>query len=227
MRRAGGAVVGVRGAPQRRVAQRPRRDVQGVGRRPGGIGRRGRITVGAAADVLRRGGGLAGRVLVDRVAFRGSEPERSRSAPRNCSVPGPSGPAAGAASARPRAARRRTRPAAPSGPVWPGSVTAYPVTCPGSVSLNRSRTSTPASRSRAKNPASSGACSAAPVTMFRSTARAAAADSPARSRAVPGWRWPSGRAASAGSGQRRASRRRTRSPRRPWPCAAAGRPRTR
>src|SRR5439155_888459 len=37
-----------------------------------------RITVGAAADVLRRRSGLAGRVGVDGVAFRGGEPERSR-----------------------------------------------------------------------------------------------------------------------------------------------------
>ena len=59
-----------------RVAQRPRRDVQRVRRRPGRVGRRGRIAPGAAPDVLRGRSGLAGRVLVDRVPFRCSEPER-------------------------------------------------------------------------------------------------------------------------------------------------------
>lgn len=52
------------------------------------------------------------------------------------------------------AGHHRTTAAPSAGLVWPGSVTAYPVTWPGSVSLNRTRTSTPASRSRAKNPGS-------------------------------------------------------------------------
>src|SRR5207247_2898413 len=75
---AGSAVVGVGGAPQLPAAQRPRRDMKGVGRGPGGVGRSGRITVGAAADVLRRCSGLAGRVGVDGIAFRDGEPERPR-----------------------------------------------------------------------------------------------------------------------------------------------------
>ena len=75
---AGGTVVGVGGAPQLPAAQRPRRDMKRVSRRPGGVGRRDRITVGAAANVLRRRSGLAGRVGVDGVAFRGGKPERSR-----------------------------------------------------------------------------------------------------------------------------------------------------
>ena len=78
----------------------------------------------------------------------------------------------------------------PSGPVCPGNVTAYPVTWPGLISLKRSRTSTPASRSSAKNPASSWACSAAAVTLFRRTARAITPCSgcPRRSSAGPAQR---------------------------------------
>ena len=44
---------------------------------------------------------------------------------------------------------------APSVPVWPRRLTAYPVTSPGLIWLNRSRTSTPEARSRAKHSASS------------------------------------------------------------------------
>ncbi len=55
--------------------------------------------------------------------------------------------------------------------VWPLSVTAYPVTWPGSFSLNRSRTSTPDRRNRAKNSASPPACCAASTIRARSTAR--------------------------------------------------------
>ena len=62
---AGGAVVAVRGAAQLRVAQRPRRDVQGVGRRPGRIGGRGRIAAvrraGCAPRRYRPGGPRARR----------------------------------------------------------------------------------------------------------------------------------------------------------------------
>ena len=92
---AGGAVVGVGRAPQVRVAQRPRRAVQCVGGRPGGIGRAGRIGHGAAADVFRGGPGLAGRVPVDLVPFRGGEPRRSGTF-RRLPVAGSSDPAAGA-----------------------------------------------------------------------------------------------------------------------------------
>ena len=73
---AGGPVVGVGRAPQDRAAQRPRRGMQRVSRRPRGVGRCGRVAVGAMADVLRGPCGLAGGVLVDRVPFRDSEPER-------------------------------------------------------------------------------------------------------------------------------------------------------
>ena len=74
---AGGAVVGVGGTSQVRVAQRPRRDVQRVGGRPRGVRRGARIGHGAVADVFGGGPGLAGRVPVDLVPFRGGEPWRS------------------------------------------------------------------------------------------------------------------------------------------------------
>jgi hypothetical protein len=154
---AGRTVVGIGRAAQVRVAQRPRRDVQRVGRRPRRIRRRSRISYGAMADMFRGCPGLARRVPVDLVPFR----RRNRGAPERSALP------PGARYQRPRS-RGRVSPAAsrpppyqagvPSGPVWPGSVTEYPVTCPGSISLNRTRTSTPASPKRAKNPVSSFAC---------------------------------------------------------------------
>jgi hypothetical protein len=73
---AGGTVIAVRGPAQRRVLQGPCCDVQGVGRRPGGVVGPDRIAVGAPADVVGRCGGLAGRVAVDRVPFRDGAPER-------------------------------------------------------------------------------------------------------------------------------------------------------
>jgi hypothetical protein len=74
---AGGAVVGVGGAAQHPAAGHLRRGVQRVGGRPRGVGGLARIAFRAAPDVLRSRGGLAGGVFVDRVPFRGGEPERS------------------------------------------------------------------------------------------------------------------------------------------------------
>jgi hypothetical protein len=115
----------------------------GYGGRPRSVGRCRRVAICAAADVLRSLCGLAGRVLVDRVPFRAVN---QNAAPR---------PGAGlGAWAQWRRSCGRVSPAAsrpppyhrgpPSGPVWPGRVTAYPVTWPGLVVLCRSQTSTPA-----------------------------------------------------------------------------------
>jgi hypothetical protein len=84
-----GPIVGVGRAPYDRAAQRPRRDMQCVSCRPRCVGRCGRVAVGAAADVLRRPCGLAGRMLVDRVPFRNSEPERGAVARSTAGCLGP------------------------------------------------------------------------------------------------------------------------------------------
>jgi hypothetical protein len=60
VRRAGRPVVAVRRAAQHRAAQRSRRRMQRIRRGPGRVRAVTRITSGAAAQVLRRGGALAG-----------------------------------------------------------------------------------------------------------------------------------------------------------------------
>jgi hypothetical protein len=71
IRCAGGPVITTGGAAQLGTAQRLRRDVQRIGRRPRRIRAGGRITGGGPADVLRGRTGLPGRMLEDRAAFRG------------------------------------------------------------------------------------------------------------------------------------------------------------
>jgi hypothetical protein len=72
----GSAVVTVSGPLQVRAAQRLRRGMQNIGRRPGSIRGLGRVVTSGVPDVLRSGTHLTGRVLEDRVLFRGREPER-------------------------------------------------------------------------------------------------------------------------------------------------------
>ena len=117
-----GPVVGVGGPAQRRVPDRPRRRVEGRGRRPGRIGGRAG-SPRAAPDLLRGCLGLAGRVPVEGLAFRPGEPERSAVRPGAGAIripalaqPGSVSPAA----SRPPPYQRGV----PSGSVWPGSATA-------------------------------------------------------------------------------------------------------
>ena len=107
--RARGAVVGVGGLAEYPAAQRGGGGVQGVGRSPGSIGGRRRVSGGDVADLLRSIRRRAGGVLPDRVSFGRGEP-----------VPGwgpvaASGGAAWAGSGRRRASRRQTRPGYPPG----------------------------------------------------------------------------------------------------------------
>jgi hypothetical protein len=97
--------------------QRPRREMQRVPGRPRGIRHPARIGIGASADVLRRGNSLAGRAPVDRVPFRGSDPERSGAF--RITADSPVQPALGRGSGRAGASRPRRAQAEASGPPWP------------------------------------------------------------------------------------------------------------
>jgi hypothetical protein len=79
-------IVAVGRAAQIGVPHGTHRDVQGVRSGPRRFRRRARVLRGAPADVLCHRGGLARRVLDDRVPFRGDEPERSGTLRR--AVPG-------------------------------------------------------------------------------------------------------------------------------------------
>ena len=172
---------------QHRAAQRPRRRVQRVRRCPRGIRPAVRIRRGAAAHVFRRGGGTPGSIPVNLGAFRRSEPKRSGTFHR------PLLPSPQAVRSRGRVNQSCSRPppyqrGVPSDPVQLGRATAYPVTSPGLIMLNRSRTSRPVARSRVKNSASLPARSASVATVARRTARAAGAGraEAAASRSPPG-----------------------------------------
>lgn len=69
--------LGVGGVAQHAAAGGVRRDIQCVGDSPGGVGRRGRITMGAVTDGLGRSCGPTGGMRVDGAAFRSGEPGRS------------------------------------------------------------------------------------------------------------------------------------------------------
>ena len=86
---AGGPVICVRRPPQLRVMQRSGGRMEGVGRRPGRVGGRGRMPAGAAANVLRGRGSLTSGVPVERFAFRSGPPGRARLPPGSARSPGP------------------------------------------------------------------------------------------------------------------------------------------
>jgi hypothetical protein len=71
-----GPVERVGGPAQRRVTDRPGGGMERGGRRPGRIGGCGRVSPGAAPNLLRSCFRLPGRVPVESFPFRGGEPER-------------------------------------------------------------------------------------------------------------------------------------------------------
>ena len=142
VRRPGRPVIPIGRAPQHPAAGRPRRGVQRIGHRPRRVRAGPRITRGAPAQVLRRDGGLPRRVPVDLGAFRCSDPERPGTLRLRPLSPVHLARSRGSVSEscnRPPPYQR----GAPSVPAWPRRLTAYPVTSPGLISLNRSRTSRP------------------------------------------------------------------------------------
>ena len=208
----GGPVIPVGGAAQHRAARRPRRRVQRVGRRPRRVRAVVRITGGAAAQVLRRGGGLPGRVPVDLGAFRRSEPERPGTLRRPAARP-----RAQPCRSRGRVSESCSRPppyqrGAPSGPVQPGRVTAYPVTSPGLIVAEPFPHQQPGRAQPGEELRLSSRPAPPPQRRWRGARRGPpgpAALPPRPAGHAPAGR-PTGRAAWAGSGPPRASRRRTR-----------------
>ena len=147
---AGGAVVGVGGLAQDAAAEHGGGDVQGVGGGPGGVGGGGRVRSrpgpGSARWRRRRPGWRAPRARSAPRRSAGARPGVARCGVHRCRS---LGQVRSAASFPPP---YQTGP--PSLVVSPGSATAYPVTWPGFLTLNRWRTSTPAWSRRAKNSSS-------------------------------------------------------------------------